>query len=82
MFIQSTIFNLFYLFSLQWHHQLKYLETNDLYTIASDSPKTYEYFNYTLNNIMIPRVSGTEGNRKVREVIKSSLISINSANVG
>ncbi|XP_053207689.1 glutaminyl-peptide cyclotransferase-like [Panonychus citri] len=57
----------------QWHHQLKYMESNELYSIASDSPTAHDYFNYTLNQIMIPRVSGTEGNRKVREFIESSM---------
>ena len=68
VFVASVVayFAIDYVF--QWHRKAKVLDDNDFNQIAAAPESHQSFFNETLNQILIVRVPGTPGHRKVNLV--------------
>lgn len=64
---------MYFSFILQWRHPVARLNHDELHKVALGM-SDYEDFNRTLDNILITRVPGTEGHRRVRTVCTVNFI--------
>lgn len=63
--------------TIAWHHQSQKLTENDIKILMQRINNNQEYFNRTLNSILIPRVPGSENHKKVKQYIIKSMNELN-----
>jgi glutaminyl-peptide cyclotransferase len=62
--------------SKQWPISAKALTDSDYLKLSQLTEEDYQQFNQTLDNLLIPRVPGTEGHRRVRKYITNVMQSL------